>query len=63
MVQHSFHMEGYKTADQTHLVIVEKPFTPTSKECDELIAISKQHQRLLTVYQSEQIRHSRIELC
>ena len=36
-------------------VIVEKPFAPTSKECDELIAIAKKHQCLLTVYQSEQI--------
>ena len=34
------------------LVIVEKPFTPTHKEAEELIAIAKKHQRLLTVYQS-----------
>ena len=33
-------------------VIVEKPFTPTSKEASELIAIAKQHKRLLTVYQN-----------
>ncbi|MCJ1403181.1 hypothetical protein MMC11_006404 [Xylographa trunciseda] len=33
-------------------VVVEKPFTPTSKEAHELIAIAKKHQRLLTVYQN-----------
>ena len=33
-------------------VIVEKPFTPSSKEASELIAISKKHDRLLTVYQN-----------
>ncbi|MCJ1256781.1 hypothetical protein MMC24_004605 [Lignoscripta atroalba] len=33
-------------------VIVEKPFTPTHKEAEELIAIAKKHQRLLTVYQN-----------
>ena len=33
-------------------VIVEKPFTPSSKEAIELIAIAKQHERLLTVYQN-----------
>ena len=33
-------------------VIVEKPFTPSSKEASELIAIAKQHERLLTVYQN-----------
>ncbi len=33
-------------------VIVEKPFTPTSKEAGELIAIAKKHDRLLTVYQN-----------
>ena len=34
------------------LVIVEKPFTPTSTEADELITIAKNQQRLLTVYHS-----------
>lgn len=33
-------------------VIVEKPFTPTSKEAGELMAIAKKHNRLLTVYQN-----------
>ena len=33
-------------------VVVEKPFTPTSKEAYELIAIAEKNQRLLTVYQS-----------
>ena len=33
-------------------VIVEKPFTPSSKEASELIAVSKKHDRLLTVYQN-----------
>lgn len=32
--------------------MVEKPFTPTSHEANELIALAKTHQRLLTVYQS-----------
>ena len=31
---------------------MEKPFTPTSKEACELIAIAKEEKRLLTVYQS-----------
>ena len=33
-------------------VIVEKPFTPTSKEADELVALAKKHNKLLTVYQN-----------
>lgn len=33
-------------------VIVEKPFTPSSKEASDLIAIAKKHNRLLTVYQN-----------
>ncbi len=33
-------------------VIVEKPFTPTSKEAEELIEIARKHERLLTVYQN-----------
>ena len=33
-------------------VVVEKPFTPTHEEANELIALAKKHQRLLTVYQS-----------
>lgn len=33
-------------------VVVEKPFMPTSKEAEELIAIAKKHHRLLTVYQN-----------
>lgn len=33
-------------------MIVEKPFTPTSAEADELLKIAKDEQRLLTVYHS-----------
>ena len=33
-------------------VIVEKPFTPSSKEARELIVIAKKQDRLLTVYQN-----------
>lgn len=33
-------------------VIIEKPFTPSSKEASELIALAKKHNRLLTVYQN-----------
>ena len=40
--------------------MVEKPFTPTSKEAHELIAIAKKHQRLLTVYQSKHVRSYKV---
>ena len=33
-------------------VIVEKPFTPTVKEGEELIALAKQQNKLLSVYQN-----------
>jgi len=33
-------------------VIVEKPFTPTSQEAEELIALAKKEKRLLSVYQN-----------
>ena len=33
-------------------VVVDKPFTPTYQEASELIALAKQHRRLLTVYQN-----------
>ncbi len=33
-------------------VVVDKPFTITSREADELIALAKQHQVLLSVYQN-----------
>ncbi|KAK9349857.1 NAD binding Rossmann fold oxidoreductase [Lipomyces doorenjongii] len=33
-------------------VVVEKPFVPTSAEADQLIALAKRHQRVLTVYQN-----------
>ncbi|KAF1985022.1 NAD binding Rossmann fold oxidoreductase [Aulographum hederae CBS 113979] len=33
-------------------VLVEKPFAPTMAECDELIAIAKKANKLLTVYQN-----------
>ncbi|KAI9673253.1 MAG: hypothetical protein M1829_004318 [Trizodia sp. TS-e1964] len=34
-------------------VVVEKPFTPTSKEADELIALAEEKKLLITVYQSQ----------
>ncbi|KAL8713700.1 MAG: hypothetical protein Q9220_002226 [cf. Caloplaca sp. 1 TL-2023] len=33
-------------------VMVEKPFVPTSKEADDLIALAKKYGKLLTVYQN-----------
>ncbi|OAX80293.1 hypothetical protein ACJ72_05380 [Emergomyces africanus] len=33
-------------------VIVEKPFTPTHQEADELVALSKKQNRLISVYQN-----------
>ncbi|KAL1974503.1 hypothetical protein VTN31DRAFT_4707 [Thermomyces dupontii] len=33
-------------------VVVEKPFTPTHKEADELVALAKQQGKLLAVYQN-----------
>ena len=33
-------------------MIVEKPFTPTSQEAEELIALAKKENRLLSVYQN-----------
>lgn len=33
-------------------VIVEKPFTVTSKEADDLISLAKKHNRVLTVFQN-----------
>ena len=38
--------------DMAPIVIVEKPFTPTSQEAQELIDLSKKQDRLLTVYQN-----------
>lgn len=35
------------------IVLVEKPFTPTTKEADELMELAKTQNKLLTVYQSE----------
>jgi predicted dehydrogenase len=35
-----------------HVVVVEKPFTPTHEEANELIALAKENDRLLCVYQS-----------
>jgi predicted dehydrogenase len=32
--------------------VVEKPFTPTSKEADELVSLAKKQKKLLTVYQN-----------
>ena len=42
---------------------MEKPFAPTSKEADELIAIAKKKQRLLTVYQSRWVPNQSILWC
>ena len=33
-------------------VVVEKPFTPSHKEAEELIALAREKGRILTVYQS-----------
>ena len=33
-------------------VVVEKPFTPTSKEADELIALAKKQNKVLSVFQN-----------
>jgi predicted dehydrogenase len=35
-----------------HTVVVEKPFTATHKEADELVALAKKQNKLLAVYQS-----------
>ena len=43
---------GKLTLEHGKHVIVEKPFTPSSKEARELIAIAKKQDRLLTVYQN-----------
>lgn len=34
------------------IVVVEKPFTPTSREADELVSLANQQKKLLTVYQN-----------
>ncbi|HHP7240336.1 MAG TPA: Gfo/Idh/MocA family oxidoreductase [Cyclobacteriaceae bacterium] len=36
-------------------VIIEKPFTVKTEEADELIALSKRHQKLLTVYHNRRL--------
>lgn len=33
-------------------VVCEKPFTPTTQEADELVALAKKQNKLLAVYQS-----------
>lgn len=33
-------------------MVVEKPFCPSSKECDELIALAKEKSKILTVFQN-----------
>jgi scyllo-inositol 2-dehydrogenase (NADP+) len=33
-------------------VVVDKPFAPTLKECEELVRLAAEHKRLLTVYQN-----------
>lgn len=39
-------------ADALYTVVCEKPFTPTTKEADELVAISLKQNKLLAVFQS-----------
>lgn len=34
------------------IVVCEKPFTPTTQEADELIAIAKKNNKQLAVFQS-----------
>lgn len=34
------------------LVVIEKPFCPTSEECDQLIALAKARAKVLTVFQN-----------
>jgi len=46
------HVWALKHHRLINAVVVEKPFTPTSKEADELIAIAKKHNKLIAVYQS-----------
>ncbi|KAL8937305.1 MAG: hypothetical protein Q9216_004493 [Gyalolechia sp. 2 TL-2023] len=47
------HFELAKLAlENNKHVIVEKPFVPTTKEANDLIALAKKHQKLLTVYQN-----------
>ncbi|KAA6411967.1 MAG: NAD binding Rossmann fold protein [Lasallia pustulata] len=49
----SSHFELTKMAlEHGKHVAVEKPFTHTHQEAEELIAIAKEHQRLITVYQN-----------
>lgn len=38
--------------DKPYIVVCEKPFTPTSKEADELVSIANKQDKLLAVYQS-----------
>ena len=35
-----------------HIVVVEKPFTPTSREAYKLVALAKEKGKILTVYQN-----------
>ena len=46
------HDPGRILANTTPAVVVEKPFTPTSQEAQELIVLAKKKNRLLTVYQN-----------
>lgn len=46
-------MRSYLLINQSpHTVVVEKPFCPSSKECDELIALAKEKSKILTVFQN-----------
>lgn len=35
-----------------NIVVCEKPFTPTTQEADELVAIAKKNNKQLAVFQS-----------
>jgi len=44
---------GLRLGEHGVHVVVEKPFTPTSEECDELVELAKRRGKILTVYHSE----------
>ncbi|KAF8464446.1 hypothetical protein BDZ91DRAFT_849736 [Kalaharituber pfeilii] len=50
------HTEWVRKGLETGLhVVVEKPFTPTSKECEELIKLAEEKGRVLTVYHNRRL--------
>lgn len=44
--------ENWWLIEMNDVVVVEKPFTPTHQEADELVALAKKQNKLLAVYQS-----------